>query len=312
LGGVRLTDPGLLVRTIKINLVALRQLKANIDPGKPPASPLKDATEQAQAKHLDGSEAATQKAAADPLTRTKALQNYILGLALVAATSDPDLNLREGCNLRITGDDRWALVKHRKDDEWIKVDRAQAIRFAEMSGRAFFALMAGLSEKEASNLAKGEHPYDKKDHLDARFEKDVAEEFLGLADAKGKLSGAERDKVRKIGPITRATLDEYWRLRRKREKAGDPIDKLRTLIGRVKTVSGGKKLNADAEKLRTYLTDNPPDAEDLKGIHEKIVGILNGNDTPEAKITALNTVLPPVENQSAGMPPSPNATEGAQ
>jgi len=165
--------------------------------------------------------------------------------------------------------------------------------------------MAGLTEEAASKLEKENHPFGKKDHLDAKFEKDVAEEFLGLTDAKGKLSGAERDKVRKIGPITRPTLDEYWKQRRKREKAGDPIDKLRTLIGKVRTVSGGKKLNADATKLLEHLNQNPAETDDLKTIYDRIIGILDGNESSEAKANALKTVLPATENQPTDMPSPP-------
>jgi len=68
--------------------------------------------------------------------------------------------------------------------------------------------------------------------LNSSFEDGVANEFLGLTDSKGKLSGAERDKVRKRGPITRANLDLYWADRRKRENAGDPVAKLQALIAR--------------------------------------------------------------------------------
>jgi len=275
LGGIRLTDPKKLIRTIKINLVALRQLRAITDQGK-----------------------------------TDSLKKYILGLALVAATSDPDLNLREGCNLRIVGDDHWALVRHRKDDEWIRVDRTRAITFAEESGKTFFQLMAGFTEEQASRLTKGEHPYDKKDHPNETFERDVAEEFLGLKDTNGNRSGAERDKVRKIGPITRATLDAYWKQRKKREKAGDP-DKVYSLIRKVKAISGGTKLNADAEKLRTYLNENPADTDELKARNEKLIGILDGNDPAEAKVTALRAVLPSTENQLPDTA-NPAGSEAAQ
>lgn len=314
LGGVRLTDPKKLVRTIKINLATLRQLNAIIDPCKPPVPLPKEATEeqkQMNSRQAEDFEAVKRKAAEDSTNRTKALREYILGLALVAATSNPNLNLREGCNLRITGEDKWFLVAHRKDDEPISIDPTQAITFAETSGKAFFALMAGLTPEQASKLPPGEHPYDKKDHLSAKFEKDVAEEFLGLTDAKGKLSGAERDKVRKIGPITRATLDEYWKQRKKREKAGDPIDKLRTLIGKVKTKNKGKELNADAEKLRAYLNKNQADSNELKEIHEKVVAILDGNDSSEAKVTALKAILPAVESEPVEAA-NPAASEAAQ
>ncbi len=315
LGGVRLSDPTLLVRTIKINLVALRQLKANTDAVKlPPASPPNGATKEQQethAKQIEEFAAAKKKVTEDSTNRTDALRKYILGLALVAATSDPDLNLREGCNLRVTGQDLWVLVRHRQDDDPIIVDRTQAITFAETSGRTFFALMALPAEKDASALEKDKHPFDRKDRLDAKFEKDVAEEFLGLTDAKGKLSGAERDKVRKIGPITRATLDEYWKQRRKRESAGNPIDKLRTLIDKVKTKNKGRELNADADKLRTYITDNPADTDETKAVQENIIRILTGNDSADAKVAALKAVIPPTEKQPADGP-NPIAPEAVQ
>jgi CRISPR-associated protein Csb1 len=315
LGGVRLTDLKLLVRTIKINLVALRQLKGMIDPDRaPPPSLPNGATEeqiQSHVKQIEEFDAAKKKATKDSTVRTDALRKYILGLALVAATSDPDLNLREGCNLRITADDHWVLVRHRKDDDPIDVDRRRAVTFAQTSGRAFFALMAGLADEDASKLEKDKHPFDKKDRLDAKFEKDVAEEFLGLTDAKGKLSGAERDKVRKIGPITRATLDEYWKQRRKREKAGDPIDKLRTLIDKVKTKNRGRELNADADKLRTHLSENPADTDELKEVHENITRILDGDDSAEAKVAALKALIAPAQKQPADAP-NPIALEASQ
>jgi CRISPR-associated protein Csb1 len=44
---------------------------------------------------------------------TKSLRTYLLALALIAATSEIDLFLREGCHLRFTGDDRWFSVPRR-------------------------------------------------------------------------------------------------------------------------------------------------------------------------------------------------------
>jgi CRISPR-associated protein Csb1 len=288
LGGVLLTDPKLLVRTIKINLVALRALQAKVD------VTVKKPDEKSTEDEKNAYDEAVKKAEKQSRARTTALRNYILGLALVAATSDPDLNLREGCNLRISGEDDILLVKHRTADDPIKIDRTKATVFAEASGKEFFALMAGLSTEDASKLAEESHPFAKKDHLDATFEKDVAEEFLGLTDAKGKLSGAERDKVRALGPITRATLGKYYAAKKKRDKDGDPTDKLRAMLDKVKAVSGGKKLNADAEKLRTYITENPADTDDLKGYYAKITEILDGTELPEVKVTALKAVLPAV------------------
>jgi CRISPR-associated protein Csb1 len=272
LGGVRLTDPSKLIRTIKINLVALRQLRAIVTSPKPDDK----AADGEKNAHEAVCEEELQEKSAE---RTQALKEYILALAMVVATSDPELNLREGCNLRIAND-QFFLVRHRKDDELIDLDKTQVQTFASNRAEAFFEAM-GID-------------FDKKDHLDAKFEKDVAEEFLGLVDAKGKLSGTERDKVRKIGPATRATLDEYWRQRRKRERAGDPIEKLRGLIEKVRTKNRGKELNADADKLRSYLDDNPADTDELKTIYENIRAVLDGKDSAEAKTGALKTILPAV------------------
>ncbi|MGI8604406.1 MAG: type I-G CRISPR-associated RAMP protein Csb1/Cas7g [Verrucomicrobiales bacterium] len=75
LGGVLVH--GGIERTVTINLVALRGLQgANKD-------------------------------------ETKSLRTYLLSLALIAATSEIDLFLREGCHLRFTGDDRWFSVPRR-------------------------------------------------------------------------------------------------------------------------------------------------------------------------------------------------------
>lgn len=253
LGGVRLTDPKLLIRTIKINLVALRQLRAIVDPPK-----LDDKATDERKKEIE-----KQTAEAPELSkaRTTELRNYILGLALVAATSDPDLNLREGCNLRITGDDHWVLVKHRRNDEPIKVDRTEAMTLAKNSGKAFFEAM-GIE-------------YDKKDHLDATFEKDVAEEFLGLTDAKGKLSGAERDKVRAIGPITKETLARYRAEKKKREKAGDPFETLRKLVDAV----------AIDDKKDKFKSTKPKTA-----LRERLKAISEDADSDEALKTLASSI----------------------
>jgi CRISPR-associated protein Csb1 len=80
LGGVLVK--GGIERTVTINLVALRGLQCS-DEGD-----------------------------------TKSLRTYLLSLALIAATAEMDLFLREGCHLRYTGDDKWVFVPRRgKTDE---------------------------------------------------------------------------------------------------------------------------------------------------------------------------------------------------
>lgn len=75
LGGVLVK--GGIERSVTINLVALRGLQGS------------DADE------------------------SKALRSYLLSLALIAATAEMDLFLREGCHLRYTGDDKWFSVPRR-------------------------------------------------------------------------------------------------------------------------------------------------------------------------------------------------------
>jgi CRISPR-associated protein Csb1 len=295
LGGVRLTDPKLLMRTIKINLVALRQLKAI---AKPPKAKDNDADKRKQEI-----EKATAEAPELSKTRTEALRKYLLGLALVTATSDPDLNLREGCNLRISGDDRWVLVRHRKDDESIGVDRANVLEFAKEAGQRFFKAM-GIE-------------FEKKDHLDATFQKDVAEEFLGLTDAKGKLSGVERDKVRKIGPITRETLDEYKRDKKKREKSGDPVEALQKLVDALKIGNNDKFNKGPREKLAVKVTDIEGDSdssEDLKSRAGKIKSLLteeSGAAERKAQMLAFFPSAAPESPATTSAESSAEQTEGS-
>lgn len=308
LGGVRLSDPKKLVRTIKINLAALRAVRAKVDVSvKKPDDKGTDEEKAAYAKAVTDAKALSK-------ARTEALQRYILGLALVAGTSDPDLNLREGCNLRIA-DDRTSLIKHRTEDEWITIDQTSAITFANDWGKKFFALMAGSSLEDVSNLPDQDGPFTKKDHLEAKFEADVAEQFLGLKDSKGKLSSAERDKARSYGAITKDNMTKYWADRRKRDNAGDPTVKLRALIDKVKAVSNGRKLNADAEKLKTYINENPAESDDLKGYYAKIIEILDSADSPETRVANLKTVLPPVspaETAAVTQPDAPATLEAGQ
>jgi CRISPR-associated protein Csb1 len=148
-GGVMLTSASELARTVNVNLVALRALRASDAP------------------------------------RTEALQRYILGLALLAATIDQDLNLREGCNLRFKDNaDTPRLVPRRGEARPVSLEPPAIIAFARASAKSFFDT-AGI-------------PFDRKDHLEAIFETGVAEEFLAMGD--------DRDRVRRLGPITRATL----------------------------------------------------------------------------------------------------------
>lgn len=75
LGGVLIKEP--VERNVSVNLVALRNLEGRD-------------TED-----------------------TTAIRHYLLALALIAATSEFDLSLREGCNLRFADEEQWKLVPRR-------------------------------------------------------------------------------------------------------------------------------------------------------------------------------------------------------
>lgn len=99
LGGVLVK--GSIQRDVTINLVALRGLQA-------------------------GSE-----------EDSKAMRNYLLSLALTAATAEIDLFLREGCHLRLQNEDQWHLVTRRGNPEKIALD-ADVISMAAEAGAKHF------------------------------------------------------------------------------------------------------------------------------------------------------------------------------
>jgi len=192
-GGVMLTGRSELTRTVTLNLPALRGLRGSDTP------------------------------------HTEALQSYVLGLALLAATSDPELNLREGCNLRLKdAADRIMLVPRRGTPEPIVLDPGEVQRFAQSSAEAFFAL---------AQIGFGE-----KDQLDAVFESGVAEEFLGMGDD-------DRDKVRKLGPITAATLKRFRELTKDPFKAvGDELKAAKDALGNAPRRGKPPVMNLEALK----------------------------------------------------------------
>jgi len=88
LGGVVVHDR--IERDVTVNLVALRGLR-----GK----------DEAETNHI---------------------RKYLLGLSLVAATTDIDLFLRGGCHLRYASEDKWQKVPRRGDPTQIDLASAQA------------------------------------------------------------------------------------------------------------------------------------------------------------------------------------------
>jgi CRISPR-associated protein Csb1 len=238
-GGVMLTETSKLTRTVNVNLVALRTLKG-----------------------------------ADP-TRTEALQRYILGLALVAATLEPDLNLREGCNLRFKHQkDRVSFIPRRGDGTPVSFDSVAVLAFATASAVQFF---------EVAKIA-----FDQKDHA-AVFETGVAEEFLGLEKKE------DRDKVRQLGPLTASTLkrfkekDPFKLIMDSLKAAKDALGKakkgqptknpeaLQSLCEALKLMSETSDLSADAKAQVSKLAELASEHQDshaaLKSIDTEIKGL---------------------------------------
>jgi len=131
LGGVLVK--GGIERTVTINLVALRGLQ--------------------------GSE----------INETKALHSYLLSLALIAATAEMDLFLREGCHLRYKGDDKWFSVPRRGEIAEVNLATKQAA--------AIFTETA----KEGAN------------HFRSKWPKDINYVF-DVAEAKKLLAAKEEEE----------------------------------------------------------------------------------------------------------------------
>lgn len=193
-GGVMLTEKSRLVRTVNVNLEAIRQLSASGDQ-----------------------------------SRTRILQKYILGLAMVAAVEQPELNLREGCHLHFAdeanqegGKTRIKLVYRSRPSEDYQFTREYVQNAADRARKAFFQL-AGIEE-------------DKIDHPNVVFEKGVAENFLGRPQA-------DRNKIRKLGPITQATLARFD------AQGKDPFKPVADELKNVKNRLGTKPRGKDAEPV---------------------------------------------------------------
>ncbi|MGE3965946.1 MAG: type I-U CRISPR-associated RAMP protein Csb1/Cas7u [Planctomycetota bacterium] len=135
LGGVLANGP--IERDVTINLVALRGIRG------------KDADE------------------------TKEVQKYVLGLALLAATADLELFLREGCLLRYANDDNWTKVPRRGDPTGVSLPKHdQLVAYA-------LAAAKPITAKWPDGLTKDDKP--------------VLEHEFSLADAKKRLAKKDDD-----------------------------------------------------------------------------------------------------------------------
>jgi CRISPR-associated protein Csb1 len=120
LGGV--LSKGSIERDVTINLVALRGIRG------------KDATE------------------------TTEVQKFLLGLALLAATADLELFLREGCLLRYANDDTWTKVPRRGEPAEVSLPKQeQLVAYATAAAAPFKAKWPKDTEGEPLPM---EHEFD--------------------------------------------------------------------------------------------------------------------------------------------------------
>lgn len=98
-----------------------------------------------------------------------AIRRYLLALALIAATSDFDLYLREGCHLRFAGDDKWQIVPRRGDRVFVDLTSREAsktiMKYAndallKFRGEFVKAARKELDENWAKRLEQGPHLFD--------------------------------------------------------------------------------------------------------------------------------------------------------
>lgn len=96
-------------------------------------------------------------------TETLEVQKYLLGLALLAATADLELFLREGCLLRYASDDTWVTVPRRGEPTGVSLPKQdQLVAYATAAAEPFKAKWPDVLEHEF-NLAEAKKLLAKKD-----------------------------------------------------------------------------------------------------------------------------------------------------
>jgi len=166
---------GEIKRVVRINLAALRELRAFIDGTLDPAE-------------------------------TNKLQEYMLGLALVTATQQLRINLREGCLLCQKNASPTTIKKVNYDGSEDDLAVTNAEEFAEAAAKAFFG-----------------NEYDTKDRL-ATFESGVANRFLAM-------KPEDRKRIARTGPITEAAIQRF------EEKGKDPLKLLLDAVKEARKVA---------------------------------------------------------------------------
>ncbi len=238
-GGVMLTEKSKLVRTVNLNLATVRELRGAND------------------------------------NETKALQEYILALSLVAAASEPDLNLREGCNLRFKGTPTTTLIYRAKEDTSFLLNLKQVEEFAESAAKKFFEI-AGIE-------------FEKKDYRDAVFEKGVAEDYLERKDD-------DRRKISRLGPITAATIKRFD------EQGKDPFKLVGEKLKEAAKALGKKpgsnkqpivKIEAfkDLNVALSEMAENTTLPEAARSLAAELLPLVQSHDDSHAAIKEIETKI---------------------
>jgi CRISPR-associated protein Csb1 len=116
------------------------------------------------------------------------LRRYLLSLALIAATADLDLYLREGCHLRVAGDERWGVIPRRGDRLMVDLASKKALsttkEYAKEEWRKFkeeFEKARGgrFGGDWASRLEKEPH----------KFDVSAAKKLIAAAEAEDSTGG---------------------------------------------------------------------------------------------------------------------------
>ncbi|HET6248708.1 MAG TPA: type I-U CRISPR-associated RAMP protein Csb1/Cas7u [Tepidisphaeraceae bacterium] len=278
-GGVTLTAASKLCRTVNINLAAIRQLRAGGEKAALSENATDKEKEEAHAKQKQSSE-----------QQTKLLQEYILGLSLLAAYSRPNLNLREGCNLQTKGRAATKLVQdNRKGAKTLPeadgaVDSSTIESFAEQAAKRFFG-----------------NGFDRKDRH-GNFESGVAERFLSM-------STADRDKVRALGPITESTLKAFA------EQGKDPFKLVSDAVKAAKTAIGkapGKKeprtRNVDALKpladALKAMSENASVDEDARQLAKELTTKATSHDDSHVALKEIEAQIKQFKNTKKAEAPA--------
>lgn len=119
---------------------------------------------------------------------SRAIRRYLVSLALIAATSDFDLYLREGCHLRFSGDDKWQAVPRRGDVQPVDLASKEAwetiTTYARDAAKQFREAFVNagreeLDEEWAQRVEQGPH----------KFDVSAAKELIAVAEVEDTAGG---------------------------------------------------------------------------------------------------------------------------